>query len=59
LRQRPPPLASSLYGQCQPHLKKKPAALWVHLDNERSGFVTGANFVIDGGATRKMINEPE
>jgi NAD(P)-dependent dehydrogenase (short-subunit alcohol dehydrogenase family) len=25
------------------------------LDPERSGFVTGANFVIDGGMTRKMI----
>jgi NAD(P)-dependent dehydrogenase (short-subunit alcohol dehydrogenase family) len=25
------------------------------LDRERSGFVTGANFVIDGGMTRKMI----
>jgi len=27
------------------------------LDAERSGFVTGANFVIDGGLTRKMIYE--
>jgi hypothetical protein len=25
------------------------------LDGERSGFVTGANFVVDGGMTRKMI----
>lgn len=25
------------------------------LDPERSGFVTGANFVVDGGMTRKMI----
>jgi NAD(P)-dependent dehydrogenase (short-subunit alcohol dehydrogenase family) len=25
------------------------------LDRERAGFVTGANFVIDGGMTRKMI----
>jgi NAD(P)-dependent dehydrogenase (short-subunit alcohol dehydrogenase family) len=25
------------------------------LDGKRSGFVTGANFVIDGGMTRKMI----
>ncbi len=25
------------------------------LDAERSGFVTGANFVIDGGMTRKII----
>jgi len=25
------------------------------LDQERSGFVTGANFVVDGGMTRKMI----
>jgi NAD(P)-dependent dehydrogenase (short-subunit alcohol dehydrogenase family) len=25
------------------------------LDAERSGFVTGANFVVDGGMTRKMI----
>jgi hypothetical protein len=31
----------------------------VHLDNERSGFVTGANFVIDRGVTRKMTNETE
>jgi NAD(P)-dependent dehydrogenase (short-subunit alcohol dehydrogenase family) len=29
------------------------------LDKERSGFVTGANFVLDGGMTRKMIYEPE
>jgi NAD(P)-dependent dehydrogenase (short-subunit alcohol dehydrogenase family) len=29
------------------------------LDAERSGFVTGANFVIDGGMTRKMIYEPD
>src|ERR1700726_4805646 len=27
------------------------------LDGERSGFVTGTNFVIDGGMTRKMIYE--
>lgn len=27
------------------------------LDGERSGFVAGANFVIDGGMTRKMIYE--
>ena len=27
------------------------------LDRERSGFITGANFVIDGGMTRKMIYE--
>jgi NAD(P)-dependent dehydrogenase (short-subunit alcohol dehydrogenase family) len=27
------------------------------LDGQRSGFVTGANFVIDGGMTRKMIYE--
>ncbi len=27
------------------------------LDREHSGFVTGANFVIDGGMTRKMIYE--
>jgi len=27
------------------------------LDRERSGFVTGAEFVIDGGMTRKMIYE--
>jgi NAD(P)-dependent dehydrogenase (short-subunit alcohol dehydrogenase family) len=25
------------------------------LDREKSGFVTGANFVVDGGMTRKMI----
>jgi hypothetical protein len=28
------------------------------LDGSKSGFVTGANFVIDGGMTRKMIYEP-
>jgi NAD(P)-dependent dehydrogenase (short-subunit alcohol dehydrogenase family) len=27
------------------------------LDAEKSGFVTGANFVVDGGMTRKMIYE--
>jgi len=27
------------------------------IDRERSGFVTGANFVIDGGMTRKMVYE--
>lgn len=27
------------------------------LDAERSGFITGANVVIDGGRTRKMIYE--
>jgi NAD(P)-dependent dehydrogenase (short-subunit alcohol dehydrogenase family) len=27
------------------------------LDGKRSGFVTGANFVLDGGMTRKMIYE--
>jgi NAD(P)-dependent dehydrogenase (short-subunit alcohol dehydrogenase family) len=25
------------------------------LDRDRSGFITGANFVVDGGMTRKMI----
>ena len=29
----------------------------VLLDRERTGFVTGANFVVDGGMTRKMIYE--
>jgi len=28
------------------------------LERERSGFITGANFVVDGGMTRKMIYEP-
>jgi NAD(P)-dependent dehydrogenase (short-subunit alcohol dehydrogenase family) len=27
------------------------------IDRDRSGFVTGANFVVDGGITRKMIYE--
>ena len=27
------------------------------LDRERSGFITGANFTVDGGMTRKMIYE--
>jgi len=27
------------------------------IDRERSGFVTGANFIVDGGMTRKMIYE--
>jgi hypothetical protein len=25
------------------------------LDGERSGFITGADFIVDGGMTRKMI----
>jgi NAD(P)-dependent dehydrogenase (short-subunit alcohol dehydrogenase family) len=25
------------------------------LDRRRSGFITGANFLVDGGMTRKMI----
>jgi NAD(P)-dependent dehydrogenase (short-subunit alcohol dehydrogenase family) len=29
------------------------------LDGERSGFVTGADFVIDGGMTRKMVYEKD
>jgi NAD(P)-dependent dehydrogenase (short-subunit alcohol dehydrogenase family) len=29
------------------------------LDGKRSGFVTGANFVVDGGMTRKMIYEED
>jgi hypothetical protein len=29
------------------------------LDGERSGFVTGANFAVDGGMTRKMIYEED
>jgi NAD(P)-dependent dehydrogenase (short-subunit alcohol dehydrogenase family) len=28
------------------------------LDGNKSGFVTGANFIVDGGMTRKMIYEP-
>jgi NAD(P)-dependent dehydrogenase (short-subunit alcohol dehydrogenase family) len=31
-------------------------AAWL-IDSKRSGFVTGANFVVDGGMTRKMIYE--
>jgi len=27
------------------------------LDGRRSGFITGANFIVDGGMTRKMIYE--
>jgi len=27
------------------------------LDRERSGFITGANFIVDGGMTRKMMYE--
>jgi NAD(P)-dependent dehydrogenase (short-subunit alcohol dehydrogenase family) len=27
------------------------------LDGEHSGFITGANFIVDGGMTRKMIYE--
>jgi hypothetical protein len=29
------------------------------LDRKRSGFVTGANFIVDGGMTRKMIYEED
>ena len=31
------------------------AALVDYLASEQSGFVTGQNFVVDGGMTRKMI----
>jgi NAD(P)-dependent dehydrogenase (short-subunit alcohol dehydrogenase family) len=27
------------------------------IDCERAGFITGANFIVDGGMTRKMIYE--
>jgi NAD(P)-dependent dehydrogenase (short-subunit alcohol dehydrogenase family) len=27
------------------------------IHGERSGFITGANFVVDGGMTRKMMYE--
>jgi NAD(P)-dependent dehydrogenase (short-subunit alcohol dehydrogenase family) len=27
------------------------------IDHERAGFITGANFIVDGGMTRKMIYE--
>jgi NAD(P)-dependent dehydrogenase (short-subunit alcohol dehydrogenase family) len=27
------------------------------VDRDRAGFITGANFVVDGGMTRKMIYE--
>ena len=27
------------------------------LDRDRTGFITGANFMVDGGMTRKMIYE--
>jgi len=29
------------------------------LDGDRSGFVTGANFIVDGGMTRRMIYEED
>ena len=34
------------------------AALCLYLVSDAAGFVTGQNFVIDGGLTRKMIYEP-
>jgi NAD(P)-dependent dehydrogenase (short-subunit alcohol dehydrogenase family) len=34
------------------------AVAWL-LDGERAGFVTGANFIVDGGMTRKMIYEED
>ncbi|HWN70984.1 MAG TPA: glucose 1-dehydrogenase [Haliangium sp.] len=34
------------------------AALCLYLISDAAGFVTGQNFVIDGGMTRKMIYEP-
>jgi NAD(P)-dependent dehydrogenase (short-subunit alcohol dehydrogenase family) len=34
------------------------AELVAYLVSDASGFVTGQNFVIDGGMTKKMIYEP-
>jgi len=35
------------------------ASACLFLSSEDSGFITGANFIIDGGMTRKMIYEPD
>lgn len=34
------------------------AALVLHLVSDEAGFVTGQNFVVDGGMTRRMIYVP-
>jgi NAD(P)-dependent dehydrogenase (short-subunit alcohol dehydrogenase family) len=34
------------------------ASACLFLTSEESGFITGANIIIDGGMTRKMIYEP-
>ncbi len=57
-RKTPPPLTEQDHRQHPVGRVGKPsdiAQMVLYLCSEKSGFITGQNFVIDGGMTRKMI----
>lgn len=55
---RPPPLTESDHAQHPAGRVGRPAdiaEIAVYLCSERAGFITGQDFVVDGGMTKKMI----